>query len=331
MTIPQYREFRPWRIWRLDHLNELHVSPKSSYRVDATLVLKQNKFENVEILLWYKPPEPRKKKKLLLYMKYWSWLSNSLIGILKNGGVYTNKSPGFHPLPYTNRAGFCPLLTWSFPSNHRIQSDSNTFWFNWGVFLEPFGAQNGRSRYTSTYTFTVNVHASSGYPLHTVYSLSPGRKAHMPTSWHIHQVAGLRNIPKTWSALCPLAAPSRKNHGKMGPKKKRGKENLEPTYQAIRVPIRMRDLPCLKPETTHNSNEHRPRPQNEGLIFQPSMFRDYVSFGGGYILFGHQKFASHPIAWHGVCEVDSFGWIIPTQRAREEEVGVKPASETWWS
>lgn len=63
------------------------------------MVLKHNKFENVEILLWYKPPEPRKKKKkLLLYMKY--WLSNSLIGILKNGVVYEQipriSSPTLH-------------------------------------------------------------------------------------------------------------------------------------------------------------------------------------------------------------------------------------------
>ena len=79
----------------------------------------------------------------------------------------------------------------------------------------------------------------------------------MPTSCRIHQVAGFRNIPKTWSACAHSLLLQEKNMEKWG-QKKAWKENIFPTYQAIRVPIQMRDLPCLKPETTHNSNEHRP-------------------------------------------------------------------------
>lgn len=108
---------------------------------------------------------------------------------------------------------------------------------------------------------------------------------------------------KDMECMCPLAAPSRKKPWKNGAKKKTWKENLEPTYQAIRVPIRMRDWPCLKPEKKHNSEKHRPRPKMKASSSNHQCSGTMLVFGGvypWYILFGHQKFASHPIAF-GPC------------------------------
>ena len=87
------------------------------------------------------------------------WLFNTLIGILKNG-VRTNAHNtwvGFHPLYTLQQPGFLSIAHLIIPF-HRIQPGlTEEFRKHLAPKLEGPG--------TLTYTFTVNVHASSGYPL----------------------------------------------------------------------------------------------------------------------------------------------------------------------